>query len=442
MRLAPVLALLLASPMAAQEKLPPIRPLGAVTAKAEVPLVSPMLTLRPLPSGKVLVNDPMARKVVLLDGSLANPVVVADSTAATANAYSGRFAGMFAYKGDSTLFVDAQSLSMLVLDGEGKVARVMSIPRPDDAMSFSGVMGAPALDAGGRLVYRASPRFNFRSAPGAPMAPPEFPDSAAITRVDLASRAVDTVGWIKVPKVQMQMNRSDDGRITMTSTVNPLPVTDDWTVLSDGTIAIVRGGDYRVDFIDPDGSHRASGKVPFEWRRLTDEQKVAFIDSAKVARERMMEQARANPQGAPGMASPGGGPAMGGGMVVTMRMGGEGAPPPRRAAGDSARRGDSTRTQVNMPQVTFVAPSELPDYRPPFFQGGLRADHQGNLWVRTTKLLPGNSTVYDVIDRTGTLVDRVQVPANRQIAGFGADGSVYLTGRDGTKTVLERATVK
>ena len=76
-----------------------------------------------------------------------------------------------------------------------------------------------------------------------------------------------------------------------------------------------------------------------------------------------------------------------------------------------------------------------------------RADAQGNLWVRTTAAAskPG-ALVYDVIDAQGALVDRVEVPAGRQIMGFGPDGSVYLMAREGVgptaTTTLERARVK
>jgi hypothetical protein len=78
-----------------------------------------------------------------------------------------------------------------------------------------------------------------------------------------------------------------------------------------------------------------------------------------------------------------------------------------------------------------------------FLNGFVRADMEGNVWVRTipTKAMAGGP-VYDVINRKGELVDRVQIPVGRNIAGFGANGAVYLTMREGNSTVLEKATVK
>jgi hypothetical protein len=35
--------------------------------------------------------------------------------------------------------------------------------------------------------------------------------------------------------------------------------------------------------------------------------------------------------------------------------------------------------------------------------------------------------VYDVIDRNGQIVDRVRMPANAAVLGFGPGGSVYLS---------------
>ena len=90
--------------------------------------------------------------------------------------------------------------------------------------------------------------------------------------------------------------------------------------------------------------------------------------------------------------------------------------------------------------MNFVPPGELPDYKPPFFAGTVRPDAEGNIWIRTipTKAIPGGP-VYDVINQKGELVDRVQIPENRTIVGFGSDSTVYLAVRDNAIVYLERA---
>jgi sugar lactone lactonase YvrE len=89
----------------------------------------------------------------------------------------------------------------------------------------------------------------------------------------------------------------------------------------------------------------------------------------------------------------------------------------------------------------MVSPSDLPDYKPPFTPGSTRADADGNLWIRTSQNV-NTRPVYDVVNRKGELIDRVQLPQNRALVGFGANGVVYLAVRDGTTAHLEKARIK
>ena len=394
------------------QSLPPIRPLGPVTAVAKEPLGA-VSSVRHLPDGRVLVNDIVARRVVMFDSSLSTVTLVADTTSATASAYGTRPGGLIAYRGDSTLFIDPASLSMLLIDPNGKIARVMSAPRAGDiGFLIGGPFGNPGFDQQGRLVYRAPPQFLMRGPPPSGGGMPEMPsppDSAALVRFDLATRKLDTATFFKTPKMNMNITRSPDGGIRMTSTVNPLLQGDDWAILSDGTIALVRAKDYHVDWLSPQGTLTSSPKIPFQWERLTDEAKVALIDSARTA----IVKARAS--GQPG----------GGGEVMIRTIGGPGA------AGAGAE----------LPPPTMISPSELPDYKPAFPPGSTRADAEGNLWIRTSQNVNG-IPVYNVINRKGELIDRVQLPKNRALAGFGPGGVVYLAVRDGTTAHLEKARVK
>ncbi len=419
-----------ASAVGAQQR-PPIRQLGATVGKTTETFLN-VTSVRPLSDGSLLVNDISGRRLVLFDPQLKTFTLIADSTSATANAYSGRIGGLAGYKGDSSIFVDPGSLSMLVIDPTGKVARVISVPRAQDAQMLASPIGNPVLAPNGKLIYRAQPPLSFtRNVTGGGGAggfvPPEIPDSAPILRIDLSTRVVDTVGYIKTMKIKMDMTRDDNGNVRMSSMINPLPTVDDWAMMPDGAIAFVRGSDYHIEWINPDGTKVSSPKVPFDWQRLTEEDKVAFIDSLKAARER---------QGAnsPTAATPGATPAPGGGgggpqIMVFGGPGGAGGGPPR---------GGQPQFQQN-----FIPAGELPDYKPPFFAGSTRADLDGNLWVRTipTSAVAGGP-VYDVINRKGAIVERVQIPAGRTIVGFGPSGAVYMVNRDGATVTIERASVK
>jgi hypothetical protein len=126
----------------------------------------------------------------------------------------------------------------------------------------------------------------------------------------------------------------------------------------------------------------------------------------------------------------------GGGPIVVSSFsmgGGDGAAAIRSAEG----------VANSLPPMTFVAPTELPDYRPAIFAGSARADLDGNLWIRTSATRKGAvaGPIYDVVNRKGDLVDRVQIPAGRQIIGFGRGGVVFMVARDDKGTWIERTSV-
>ena len=193
---------------------PPARPLGQAIATSDP--MGAISAVRQLPGGRVLVNDPARRRVVMLDSNMKLIKVVADTTPMTQNAYGARGGGLLPWHGDSTLFLDPASLSMLVLDQDGEIRRVMAAPRPDDVFSLvGGALGFPGFDAKGRLVYRATGlNFNRRGPGGGGAArggfqPPTFPDSTPLVRFDLATRKLDTVAKIKVaaPRINFTENR-------------------------------------------------------------------------------------------------------------------------------------------------------------------------------------------------------------------------------------------
>ena len=431
-----------ASTLGHAQSMPPVRQLGPVTAVGKEALGA-VTTVRALPDGRVLVNDIVGRRVLMFDSTLSTTTVVADTTSATANAYGTRPGGLIAYRGDSSLFIDPASLSMLLIDPNGKIGRVMSAPRAQDVgFLIGGPFGNPGFDAQGRLVYRAPPRFVFTGPPPSgnrPPQPPPFPDSAALVRFDLATRKLDTVTWFKTPKVNFSVVTAPDGGVRVTSVMNPLPQGDDWAMLSDGSIAIVRGRDYHVDWVGAQGI-TSSPKIPYEWERMSDEQKVAFIDSAKVA----IEKARASGQFNTQFAAT----ALGTGTIRTTVEGGPGGGPARDSAARagaprdaSPRQTTTTDAPPQLPPLTLIAPNELPDYKPAFAPGATRADADGNLWIRTSHNVDGRP-VYDVVNRKGELIDRVQLPLNRQLAGFGPNGVVYLGVRDGRTAHLEKARIR
>jgi hypothetical protein len=419
-----------AAPLGAQQA-PPVRLIDLPNASSK-PVIGTAAAVRALPGGRLLVNDIQKRQLLMFDQSLANFTIVADSIVGGANAYGQGPGAIIPYFGDSTLFIDPRNLSMFIIDPNGTISRVAAVPRSQDAGALgSNMIGSPALDSKGRIVYRGGGLLRMMPAPaknGSGFTVPEMPDSSAIVRVDLTTRKVDTAAWYKVAKSKMNVVQNEKG-MSMTSEINPMQTVDDWAVTDDGTIAVIRGRDYHIDWVDADNHVTSTGKIPFDWQQLSDEDKVAVIDSAKTAMEAARAKAAAG-GGGPVMAGGGGGP-----MVITsfsMSGGGDGS---------TARRGAETALSA-MPPLAFVAPSELPDYRPAITAGSAKPDLDGNVWIRTSATRKGAvaGPIYDVVNRKGELVDRVQIPAGRQIIGFGKGGVVFMLARDDKGAWIERTT--
>lgn len=436
----------LATSLSAQQKVP-VMALSPVAAKS-LDTFGAILNVRQLPNGSVLVNDAGRRRLLMLDPTLAKTTVVIDSTAGTSSSYGPRPTPLIAYLGDSSLFVDAASSSLLVIDPFGKVARVMSAPKPGDLRFLGG--GQAYVDDKGRLLYRGAMVItqNRNLNPGERPAPIQPPDSAPILRADFDTRMVDTVGKVKLSNgTRMNMEQGADGKMNIKMTINPVQTVDEWTVLSDGSLAFVRGHDYHVDIVDAKTADVLHGtKLPFDWKRLTDDDKQKLIDSARVASEAQQKAAAA--AGANGTFQMGpqaaGGPPGGGGgemrvMVMTRDGGGGGG---ATVGGADIGGGPGGRPmQISAPKIEFPPLSEIADYYPAIRPGAAKADLEGNIWILTTTTAQstGGELVYDVINKKGELFQRVRLPAGRSVAGFGKGGVVYLQSGDRTAGfILER----
>jgi len=124
----------------------------------------------------------------------------------------------------------------------------------------------------------------------------------------------------------------------------------------------VRGNDYHVDWIDSDGRRTMSPKLTYDWHRLTDAEKTRLVDSVNA-----YYQAHAN----------------------------------------------------RSPTVSLAAES-LPDYGPAFVPSSVVADADGDVWVELVPTRPtDDGKEYDVIDRAGKLVARVQLKVGFDVVGFG-----------------------
>lgn len=421
-------ALSLARPLPAQGDTVPVRALGAPEVTSAPGVVRSIAALRAISADTILVHDRAAQRVVLLDDQLQVAKVVADRAVGTA--YGPYGVGILSWYGDSTMLLDGASYSMRVIDGAGELGRVVAAPRREDFGQLFGRLGNPGFDSRGRLIYRG-PDVSWREQHRrGKLGTPSGPDSVPLLRFDLASRRIDTAAFIRVyitrivsHDVRWAVGDTQYARPYSRHVMHPAPTVDDWAVLADGRIAVVRGQNYHVDFIDADGNVVSGPKIPFPWRRLSSDDKVALIDSSKALRARLIAD------GVPlGNAAPAPNTETFGTPTVSVTTGGGGS-----AGGRPSPPG------FTPPDEMYVHPDELPDYQPVFAAGAVRADADGHLWVRTISPTPlAEGAIYDVIDGEGRLVDRVQVPRGSAIAGFAPGGVLFLAQRQSQVITLAR----
>jgi hypothetical protein len=528
-----------AAPLQAQDPAPPssissaqipVRELGPVEAKSTHTFNS-VTSIRALPDGGLFVNDNQRRQLVRLDGTLQQVTILAD-TAGAPLPYGQRNAGLLSFLGDSTIVVDPATLALVVLNAQGKVVRVMAPPRINDINQLAMLnLGSNAFDPMGRIVYRGNPggggggfgpgfntggggggfgggggggRGQGGGQPGQPAGaqalqqqqraaqarnnPLNQPDSVPVVRADFERRAADTIAWVKVPRTEMTMSTAEDGTTRTIAHINPLPQGDDWALMSDGTVAVVRVLDYHIDYYAPDGTRTASPKLPFDWKRITDEDKSKLVDSlrvaAKAATDRALAQANQGGGGGrfrmafepvaaerlpdyvppirPGttladhdgnvwllpmtsniaaqiaqqMSGGGGMPGMGGGPggFPGGGRGGFGGPPGGGGGGNAAGGGRQNRAAGDTAGARRTQGDSAGARRAPGDSAGGRGAGAGPARPAAPFQL-----VYDVVNRTGELVERVKLPQNRTIVGFGPGGVVYLGFRQGNAMTIEKA---
>jgi len=495
-------AALMFAPARAHAQTPQVHTISTASAVSSEPFRA-VASVRELANGRVLVNDILARRLVLMDSSMHVERVLLDSAATGGDSYGVRPGALIPYRADTTLFIDPASYSMQVIDGAGKLVRARSVWRAQDAQAVAApgmAIGQIGTDGKGRIVYRVMPQMQapVRSASGG-FAFPGIPDSAFIVAADPDTRKIDTLGVIKTAGGTMRV-KQDNGRVSVSPIINPLPLVDEWAVTADGTVAFLRGRDYRIEYLHPDGTMTSSPKLPFDWQRLSDEDKQRVVDSTLVAQQKnalnewatsMIRWANQTgkdypadfkiPEGfvptpglprdvvlPPGVTLPAnyiyacppsadqGGPlplppgaAAGGGNVVVTRVtradaaDGSGPAPIGCVPAPIMFSSGGPLPPPTVRAVEVVEAAKLPDYRPPFPAGSVRADRDGNLWIRTnpTKPLTGGP-VFDIVNSKGELVDRIQLPSGYAIAGFGKNKVVYLTSRDESGVHIARVRLK
>lgn len=287
-------------------------------------------------------------------------------------------AGLFRQPGDTIWALDAAQMRIVVFNPDLKPGTTFPLML-FDAQSGTALTAPFQSDGRGR-VYASAMKIQTGGGRGAMSM--QFPDSVDVVRFNARAAAERTdVASVRFPmsgNPQMQQN----GNSFKYSMAYPgLVAADAWAVFNDGRMAIVRGANYAVEFIGPDGRSTGSVRIPYDRFPVTDADKKAEMDEAK---RQMEEQGKA----AQKMMPPG----------------------------------------ISM-EFELLPPASWPDAYPPVAPLGALAAPGGELWVRRSIPIRVGREQWDVLDRTGKLVARWRLPAKTTIVAVG-QGVVYAVRTD------------
>jgi hypothetical protein len=253
-----------------------------------------------------------------------------------------------------------------------------------------------ATDSHGRIVYRAGfdelrTREVVAEGLGADLVP--------LLRLDIETGVLDTAAIVVAPPPELAVVLTASRSHQIIGLVNPLPIIDEWGVLSDGSIAILRGADYHIDWISASDQKTTSQSIAYPSRPLSSANKDSIVAAA---RNRLRSSDSL----------------MKGVMLQTMQRG--------------------QGNLVSGPPRAVVDADQLPNRLPAFGPGAVVSDEAARLWVRTPTNAGGGTNDFLIIDRRGQLIDRIRAERGQSIVGFGRD-AIYLLSRDGTGLHLVRA---
>jgi len=158
----------------------------------------------------------------------------------------------------------------------------------------------------------------------------------------------------------------------------PFGERDDWTVTDRGQVVIVRGLEYKAEWLGGDGAVRHSVPISSARVDVTAEEKEAWWRAAQTDSIVMMD----------------------------------------------------CRSRPCKPVNVFRAarPTEWPKVKSPFEYLSLRVDPNGDLWIRRTGAIHDSHVCYDVVSETGG-VRHVLLPLERTVMAFGP-GAVFARAED------------
>jgi hypothetical protein len=345
------------------------RKLGKPIAELAEPL-SGAGDLRELRDGRLVVLDVKDNLLQLVSADLGTLQQI--SREGSGPAEYRRLMQLIPRAGDSTLAYDVMNARFLVIGGNGAATGTISLRDAAGGLPV-GPMAVRGYDAGGRLFYQG---MKLSMGPNGPA----LSDTSVILRLDPRSRKIDTLGHVRIGSPGMKMSGDmQKGTGAVRLSMPAYPIVDEWALLPDGRVVIVRGADYRIDFIAPTGVLTSRGVVPY------DRVKVVEADKTRLREARKKMEAE-----------------------IT-----------KAAASAASSMPNTGKGRVRMPSMAMEEPTEWPDVKPAFGQGALKITPDGELWIARHRAAGNEGQLFDVFTSAGVLRFHFELPPKSALVGFG-----------------------
>lgn len=334
--------------------------LGSIEATADFVKTFPP-SVRELPNRWVLASEASGR-LVLLDSTLQFIRIVVDS----APVYGGRInhGQLIPWTADTTIYVDGATPFLYIISPLGDLVGTRPVPRPGDQVYLRRSNGVPARDHAGRIVFAG---YELGS------------DTLTILRVDpVSSGAITPVART----LQLRIADSD-------LHIRPIALSDDWAVLTDGSILVLRQGDFTIERYRPGYAFPDSSRIPFVAIPISDSAKASIVDS-----------------------------------VHRLSL---------NAANNMPLTADGMLRRLPGPHIlTEVVPAgQLPDKYPPFVPNSTISGPDTTVWITEFRNYARKDSVIVSIVFGGSRFPqrtRITLPPDTQLLGFGK-GVVFLWAR-------------
>lgn len=368
-----VLATALSSLLAAQPPRP--RALGRPILEGAEPF-SGILDVRETESGALIVLDAKDNLLYHVPANMATVTKV--SREGSGPLEYRRIMTLVRRGADSTLAYDVLNARFLVIDGKGAPGGTISLRDAAGGMPV-GPAQVRGYDREGRLYFQG-----IKVSMG--KAGPAVSDTTYILRLDPRNKRTDTLGIARMGMPGMKMSGDmQKGTGNVALTMPAFPSVDEWALMPNGQVLLVRGANYQMELLGGAEGTRRLPPVPYVPVKVTAVDKTKVREQLKQAQTEMKKAAAS-------------------------------------AASAVGARGP-------LPGMAMLEPDVWPPVKPAFGQGALKVAPDGEIWVQLHRDASIEKALYDVFSPDGKLKFRVELPEKSSLVGFGAK-SIYVARKD------------